>query len=158
MKQPALVDVSVLILFFNRPAQLEAVFRQVKLARPARLYLYQDGPRGPHDMPGIEACRRVVDDVDIIFGAHVAAECEPGHFYLRNGATHAAVYGIEILIHGIGGHGGFPYQCTDNVMIGAEIVCALNSIVAKNIDPCKSAVITITSFTASQVSSGSSRC
>ena len=64
MKQPALVDVSVLILFFNRPAQLEAVFRQVKLARPARLYLYQDGPRGPHDMPGIEACRRVVDDVD----------------------------------------------------------------------------------------------
>ncbi len=92
----------------------------------------------------------VVDDVDIIFGAHVAAECEPGHFYLRNGATHAAVYGIEILIHGIGGHGGFPYQCTDNVMIGAEIVCALNSIVAKNIDPCKSAVITITSFTASQ--------
>ena len=36
----------------------------MKLARPARLYLYQDGPRGPHDMPGIEACRRVVDDVD----------------------------------------------------------------------------------------------
>ncbi len=62
--KPALVDVSVLILFFNRPKQLAEVFKQVKLARPARLYLYQDGPRGPQDLPGIEACRRVVDDVD----------------------------------------------------------------------------------------------
>ena len=62
--KPALVDVSVLILFFNRPTQLEAVFRQVREARPARLYLYQDGPRGPHDLPGIEACRRVVENVD----------------------------------------------------------------------------------------------
>ncbi len=62
--KPALVDVSVLILFFNRPKQLAEVFKQVKLARPTRLFLYQDGPRGVHDMPGIEACRRVVEDVD----------------------------------------------------------------------------------------------
>ncbi len=92
----------------------------------------------------------VVDGVDLILGAHVAAECEPGCFLLRNGATHSAVYEIEIVIRGKGGHGGFPHQCVDTVMVGAEIVCALNSIVAKNVDPCKSAVMTITSFQASQ--------
>ena len=39
------IDVAVLILFFNRPAMLEKVFEQVRLARPSRLYLYQDGAR-----------------------------------------------------------------------------------------------------------------
>ena len=50
--KPALVDVAVLILFFNRPRQLAQVFEQVKKARPSRLFLYQDGPRGEKDLPG----------------------------------------------------------------------------------------------------------
>ena len=59
-----MIDVYVLILFFNRPDSLEAVFREVRKARPARLFLYQDGPRGERDLPGIEACRRVVENID----------------------------------------------------------------------------------------------
>lgn len=62
--KPALVDVAVLILFFNRPRQLAQVFEQVKKARPSRLFLYQDGPRGEKDLLGIEACRQVVADID----------------------------------------------------------------------------------------------
>lgn len=61
---PALVDVAVLILFFNRPEPLKAVFSQVKKARPSKLFLYQDGPRNEKDMPGILACREVVKDID----------------------------------------------------------------------------------------------
>ena len=56
----ALVDVSVLILFFNRPEPLKQVFAQVREARPARLFLYQDGPRNEKDIEGIRACREVV--------------------------------------------------------------------------------------------------
>ena len=41
--KPYLVDIPVLILFFNRPKQLGQVFEQVKKARPSRLFLYQDG-------------------------------------------------------------------------------------------------------------------
>ena len=62
--KPALVDVAVLILFFNRPEPLKAVFSQVKKARPSKLFLYQDGPRNEKDMPGILACREVVKDID----------------------------------------------------------------------------------------------
>lgn len=58
------MDISVLILFFNRPDSLAKVFEAVRKARPARLFLYQDGPRGERDIPGIEACRRVVERVD----------------------------------------------------------------------------------------------
>lgn len=59
---PSKIDLSVLILFFNRPDHLAEVFEQVRKARPSRLFLYQDGPRGERDMAGIEACRRIVGD------------------------------------------------------------------------------------------------
>lgn len=80
-----LVDVPVLILFFNRPEQLSQVFQQVREARPSRLFLYQDGPRGAQDMPGIMACRKVVESVD--WDCHVARlyqernyGCDPSEF------------------------------------------------------------------------------
>ena len=62
--QPYKTDVAVLILFFNRPDHLQRVFEEVRKARPSRLFLYQDGPRGERDMAGIEACRQVVADID----------------------------------------------------------------------------------------------
>ena len=62
--QPYKTDVAVLILFFNRPDHLKKVFDEVRKARPSRLFLYQDGPRGERDMPGIEGCRRVVENID----------------------------------------------------------------------------------------------
>ncbi|MBQ7420561.1 MAG: hemolysin activation protein [Alloprevotella sp.] len=61
---PAKTDIAVLILFFNRPDALRAVFSEVRKARPSRLFLYQDGPRGEQDMPGINACRDIVADID----------------------------------------------------------------------------------------------
>ena len=64
MKQPAKIDIAVLILFFNRPESLKKVFDEVCRARPSRLFLYQDGPRGERDMEGIVKCREVVDNVD----------------------------------------------------------------------------------------------
>ncbi len=74
--KPALVDVSVLILFFNRPNQLRQVFGQVKEARPSRLFLYQDGPRDERDLPGIETCRRITEEIDW--------ECEVHRNYQQN--------------------------------------------------------------------------
>jgi len=64
MKHPAKVDVAVLMLFFNRPETFRLVFAEVKRARPSRLFLYQDGPRGEKDMAGIMECRRIAEDID----------------------------------------------------------------------------------------------
>lgn len=81
----ALVDVAVLILFFNRPNQLGQVFEQVKKARPSRLFLYQDGPRSEKDLPGIEACRQIVADIDWECEVHrnyqnENAGCDPSNY------------------------------------------------------------------------------
>ena len=66
MKAPFKTDISVLMLFFNRADHFSQVWAEVKKARPARLFLYQDGPReGRNDMPGILECRALVDDSQI---------------------------------------------------------------------------------------------
>ncbi len=64
-KHPYKIDLAVLLLFFNRPDHFGEVFAEVKKARPSRLFLYQDGPRGERDMAGIEACRQIVSDEEI---------------------------------------------------------------------------------------------
>lgn len=64
-KHPANIDVSVLLLFHARADHFAKVWEQVRIARPARLFLYQDGPRGERDMAGIEACRALVSDENI---------------------------------------------------------------------------------------------
>lgn len=75
MPTPANLDLSVCILFFNRPRMLSRLLGALAAAdaRPARLYLYQDGPRGEHDLPGIEACREVAE--------HVGWPCEVHRLY-----------------------------------------------------------------------------
>lgn len=65
MKQPAKTDIAVLLLFFNRPETFRQVFAAVKEARPSRLFLYQDGSRGPKDDAGVAACREIVSDENI---------------------------------------------------------------------------------------------
>lgn len=75
MKHPAKTDIAVLLLFFNRPKHFQGVFDVVKEARPAKLFLYQDGPRNEKDLVGIEACRNIVSDNNIDW------ECEVHRSY-----------------------------------------------------------------------------
>ena len=59
MKYPAKTDIAVLLLFFTRSDTFARVFEAVRQARPSKLFLYQDGPRGERDMAGIMACREI---------------------------------------------------------------------------------------------------
>ncbi len=79
------MDISVLILFFNRPQLLEKVFSEVRKAQPTQLFLYQDGPRGDHDLAGIEACRKIVEHIDWPCTVHRKYQeknygCDPSEF------------------------------------------------------------------------------
>ena len=77
MKYQAKIDIAVLLIFFVRDTQFSKVFEQVKVARPSRLYLYQDGPREnrPDDLEGIRKCREIVRKIDW--------ECEVYKFYQK---------------------------------------------------------------------------
>ena len=77
MKQPAKIDAAVLMLFFNRPDHFQKVFDEVRKARPAKLFLYQDGARGERDVPGIEACREIASDENIDWECEVHRSIRP---------------------------------------------------------------------------------
>lgn len=60
------LDVSVLLIFFNRADTFGRVFDQVRKAKPSRLFLYQDGPRKDRadDIKGIMECRKIAEQID----------------------------------------------------------------------------------------------
>ena len=86
-----MTDVSVLILFFNRPEMLNGLFQEIRKAQPTRLFLYQDGARNEKDRPGIEACRKVVENIDWPCEVHRLYQeknygCDPSNFMAQKWA------------------------------------------------------------------------
>lgn len=64
--KPALVNIAVAVIFFNRDDSLAKVFEQIRYARPSELYLIQDGEREGNeaDREDIKRCRKVFDGID----------------------------------------------------------------------------------------------
>src|SRR5689334_24408079 len=73
---------------------------------------------------------------------------ERGKLYFRHGAMMAAVDNWEIELTGKGSHGSMPELSIDPVVAGASLVMALQTIVARNVSPHHSAVVTIGAFLA----------
>lgn len=88
--------------------------------------------------------------IQSVYGMHNMPGLPIGHFSIRSGPLMAAADVITITVHGKGGHAAWPHGCIDPVMIGAHIVTAIQSIVARTIDPLDSAVISITTFHAGE--------
>jgi hippurate hydrolase len=85
--------------------------------------------------------------IEEVYGMHNMPGIPEGHFATNSGPMLASADSIEITVTGKGGHGGAgPHKAIDSVLIGSQIVNALQSIVARNVDPLKSAVISITMF------------
>ena len=85
---------------------------------------------------------------DAIFAMHNLPGFRPGQLLLREGAAMASSENILVHIEGAGGHGAMPHLSADPVVAGAAIVMALQTIVSRNVDPLKMAVITVGAFQA----------
>jgi hippurate hydrolase len=81
-----------------------------------------------------------------IYGIHNLPGVEQGTISTRPGPLMASEDNFIIEISGRGGHAARPQAVVDPIVIGAEIVTALQSIVGRNVDPAKSAVISCTEF------------
>ena len=78
-----------------------------------------------------------------VFGLHNWPSVPAGTFYWREGPVMAAVANLEVTITGKGAHGAMPNNGNDPIVIAAAIVQALQSIVARNVEPVEGGVITI---------------
>ena len=71
-----------------------------------------------------------------------------GLFALRPGPMMAAADQFTITIEGRGGHAARAYDCIDPVLVGSHVVSALQSVVARTVDPLEAAVVSVTIFRA----------
>ncbi|MGK7933688.1 MAG: M20 family metallopeptidase [Microcystaceae cyanobacterium] len=104
----------------------------------------EESPGGAKPM--IEAGVLENPTVDGIIGLHLWNNLPLGTVGVRNGALMAAVECFDCKIQGRGGHGAMPHQTVDSVVVGAQIVNALQNIVARNLDPIDAGVVTIGQF------------
>ncbi len=104
----------------------------------------EEGPGGAKPM--IEAGVLKNPDVDSIIGLHLWNNLPLGTVGVRTGALMAAVETFELVILGKGGHGAIPQQTIDSIVVGSQVVTALQTIVARNVDPIESAVVTVGEF------------
>ena len=85
-------------------------------------------------------------EIEEVYGMHNYPGFPVGDFAIRTGPMMAAADRITIDIEGLGGHAARPHISVDTVLVGAQIVNQIQSIVARNVDPLDSAVVTITQF------------
>jgi hippurate hydrolase len=84
--------------------------------------------------------------IEQVYGMHNGPGIPIGSFAIRPGPIMASTASIDITIEGHGGHAARPHKCVDSVMVGVQLIQALQQIVSRNVDPLDSAVISICEF------------
>jgi len=86
--------------------------------------------------------------IEEVYGMHNFPGIPLGEFAIRPGPVMAAADRIYIDIEGRGAHAAKPHQSIDTILVGAQIINQLQSVVSRNIDPLDSAVVSICQFNA----------
>jgi hippurate hydrolase len=84
--------------------------------------------------------------IEQVYGMHNGPGIPVGSFAIRPGPIMAGGDAVVIKIEGRGGHAARPHKCIDSVLVGAQLINALQSIVSRSVDPLESAVISICEF------------
>jgi hippurate hydrolase len=86
------------------------------------------------------------DLIQEIYGMHNAPTLPIGHFATRKGPCQAASDSFTIRVEGKGSHAATPHKGIDPLVVGANILLALQAIVARNLDPLKAGIVTVGTF------------
>jgi amidohydrolase len=84
-----------------------------------------------------------LEGVDEIYGIHLWNYSEFGEIGCKPGAIMAATDSLNFIVEGIGGHGAMPQGTVDAIVVSANLINALQTVVSRNIDPLKNAVVTV---------------
>ncbi len=85
----------------------------------------------------------VLDDppVEAIFGLHVEPDLDVGRFEVRYGQRNASSDTVTLVIHGRSGHGAYPAGTVDAIVVAAQVISALQTVVSRNVDARECAVV-----------------
>jgi hippurate hydrolase len=83
---------------------------------------------------------------DTCLALHVAPDMPAGMVGITDGHALANTDSVDIIVRGVSGHGAWPHRTKDPVVLAAQIVLALQTIVSREIDPTEPAVVTVGSI------------
>jgi len=83
---------------------------------------------------------------DYALALHVTSSVPTGKLVAVPGATYSGADTVDIIVHGIGAHGAAPHRGVDPIVLGAQIVMALQTVVSRTLPPREAGVITVGSF------------
>ncbi len=83
---------------------------------------------------------------DYAFAFHVSSENVAGKINVSEGSPYAGADTVDIIIHGVGAHGAAPHAGKDPIVLGSQIVLALQTLVARELPPRDPGVVTVGSF------------
>lgn len=83
---------------------------------------------------------------DYALAFHVGASIETGRINVNEGATSAGSNSVDIIIHGVGTHGAYPHMGKDPIVLGSQIVMALQTLVSRELPPKSPGVVTVGAF------------
>jgi hippurate hydrolase len=82
--------------------------------------------------------------IEEFYGLHNMPGMPAGQFGIRPGGIMAATDEFQITIEGEGGHAAMPHNTIDPVIIAAQLILALQTIVSRNVDPMREALLSVT--------------
>jgi amidohydrolase len=83
---------------------------------------------------------------DYALAFHVAAGLPAGLVNVQEGSPFAGSDSVDIIVHGVGTHGASPHAGKDPILLGSQIVVALQTLVSRELPPREPGVITVGSF------------
>jgi IAA-amino acid hydrolase len=89
-------------------------------------------------------------EVERVFGLHVWPLLPTGVIGSRSGTFMAATSWLEMDVHGKGGHAAMPHLTIDPVVTSAKIICEVQTIASRELDPLESGVISVTGIHAGE--------
>ena len=88
--------------------------------------------------------------IEEFYGMHNMPGMPAGSFGIREGGIMAATDEFQITIEGRGGHAALPHNTIDPITIAAQLILALQTIVSRNVNPMREAVLSVTMVEAGQ--------
>jgi amidohydrolase len=92
----------------------------------------------------------LLEGIDAVVGLHLWNDKPVGWVGARIGASFASADAFSVFIQGKGGHAALPHQCVDPIVIGSQLVLALQTMVSRETDPQSSSVVSVCTIIAGE--------
>ena len=133
----------------------KVLFEKRHLIRGSIKFVFQPAEEGGHGSKAMieDQVHPVLKnpEVDQVFGVHISNGVTLGNFIasLKYASCNSDYFSIDVI--GKGGHASAPYLTRDPIIAGTHLVMALQTIVSRNIEPYRQAVLSVTMINSGEV-------